>query len=276
MLKVACGRCVGCRLERSRQWAIRCMHEASLYERNCFLTLTYDDANLPDGGTLVRRDLQLFLKRMRKHVFSRTGRRFRFFGCGEYGDRTNRPHYHLLVFDFDFSDKKFWRRTPSGHQLFRSKALEGIWTAGASEIGSVTFDSAGYVARYCVKKIVGDRAGEHYARLDAEGRWYSVLPEFGACSNRPGVGQPWLDRFKADVYPDDFVLVNGRKMRPPKFYDRKIAELLGDEFELVELGRAPQSVLERDRAVHESSRARLAVKEEVVTSRMATFSGRSL
>lgn len=276
VVKLPCGQCVGCRLERARQWSIRCMHEASLYERNCFLTLTYRDEDLPEGGTLVRRDLQLFLKRMRKHVVKSQGRSFRFYGCGEYGDRLLRPHYHLLIFDFDFSDKRKWRRTASGHDLFVSEVLKGLWPLGNSEIGSVSFDSAGYVARYCLKKIVGRAAADHYARVDADGRCCQVLPEFGCNSLKPGVGAPWLSRFSRDVYPDDFVVVNGRKMRPPKFYDRSLERDDPGVFDLLVESREPQSTDDVVRLQAESSRSRLSVREEVAASRLATFSKRSL
>lgn len=269
-----CGQCIGCRLERSRQFAMRCMHEASLYDRNCFVTLTYTDEFLPDNGSLRRRDLQLFLKLLRKHVVRIQGRSFRFYGCGEYGDLNNRPHYHFCMFDFDFSDKKPWRKTGSGHVLFRSESLERIWKMGNCEIGSVTFESAAYVARYCLKKINGEKANEHYSRLDSDGRIVRIEPEFSAMSNRPGVGQPWLDRFACDVYPSDFVIVNGRKVKPPRFYDKKIALMQGDALDLDE--RLPQSGDEDAAMKFERSRARLVVKEEVAASRLATFSKRSL
>ena len=84
-VSVPCGRCIGCRLERARQWSIRCIHEASLYEANCFVTLTYDDDNLPLDGSLRPRDMVLFLKRLRK----RFGPGIRFFQCGEYGDKSS-------------------------------------------------------------------------------------------------------------------------------------------------------------------------------------------
>lgn len=157
-LQVPCGRCVGCRLERSRQWAIRVVHEASLHERNCFITLTYSDLHLPDDRGLHYDHFQLFMKRLRKKY----GDGIRFYMCGEYGDKLGRPHFHACLFNHDFDDKKLWQTTPSGSRLFRSSDLESLWPYGFSSIGDVTFESAAYVARYIMKKVGGDAADEHY------------------------------------------------------------------------------------------------------------------
>lgn len=144
---VACGRCSGCRLERSRQWAIRCMHESSLHEFNSFITLTYAPKHLPPGGTLVLKHWQQFMYRLRKKY----GKGIRFFHCGEYGEKLGRPHYHAILFGLDFADKTKWKMR-RGYQTWRSKSLEKLWPFGHSEIGSVTFESAAYVARYILKK----------------------------------------------------------------------------------------------------------------------------
>ena len=161
-LQIPCGQCIGCRLERSRQWAIRCMHESSLYDDNCFLTLTYDNTNLPhvlDKETgelkpsLNKRDIVLFLKRLRK---SYPDIKIRFFQCGEYGEvcyyckqakrscicgnykpDLGRPHHHVLLFNFNFADRKFFRSV-NGQLLYRSAELERLWPLGLSAIGSVT------------------------------------------------------------------------------------------------------------------------------------------
>src|SRR3954449_8205389 len=86
-----CGQCIGCRLERSRQWAMRCVHENKMHPRSSFVTLTYDDKNIPPAGSLSKRDFQLFMKRLRKSQSNP----LRFFACGEYGETTHRPHYHV-------------------------------------------------------------------------------------------------------------------------------------------------------------------------------------
>ena len=155
-LQVPCGQCVGCRLERSRQWALRCVHEASLHKENCFITLTYNDEHLPEHGHLIYRDFQLFMKRLRK----RTGVRVRFYMCGEYGENFGRPHFHACLFGYNFPDLVRWKAGKS--TLYRSKLLESLWTDGYSSVGEVSFESAAYVARYILKKVTGDDAEAHY------------------------------------------------------------------------------------------------------------------
>lgn len=204
---VPCGQCIGCRLERSRQWAIRCYHEASLYDRNAFITLTYDEDNLPADGSVDVREFQLFLKRLRYHK----GPGIRFFHCGEYGERYGRPHYHACLFNCDFPDRKLWK-IQNNVPLYTSTELAALWEfKGFCSVGEVTFESAAYVARYIMKKITGEAAADHYM-----GR----KPEYTTMSRRPGIGQGWLSKYRSDVYPSDGVVVRGREMRPPKYYDR--------------------------------------------------------
>jgi len=148
------------------------MHEASLHERNCFITLTYDDAHLPVGGSLVPEHFVLFMKRLR----FKYGDGIRFFHCGEYGERLGRPHHHCLLFNHDFSDKVVLRGSGVS-QLFSSVELDGLWPYGFSSIGTCTFQSAGYIARYTLKKVKGPGAVYHY-----KGR----VPEYLTMSRRPG------------------------------------------------------------------------------------------
>lgn len=211
-IELPCGQCIGCRLERARQWAIRCVHEASLYEDNCVLTLTYDDEHLPSDGSLNVRDIQLFMKRLRK----RFGAGIRFFQCGEYGDNLGRPHHHAIIFNFDFPDKKYLKNSPTGDKLYHSDILSTgtdevppLWPHGYALIGSLTFESCAYVARYITKKIGGDRAEDHYNGLK---------PEFITMSRNPGIGKGWYEKYKDDLN-GDFVVINGKRMSVPKFYD---------------------------------------------------------
>lgn len=262
---VPCGQCVGCRLERSRQWAIRCTHEASLYEDNCFITLTYDDRHLPDDMSLRIRDFQLFMKRLRK----RFGEGIRFYHCGEYGDRFGRPHYHACLFNFDFMDKYFWRRSPRGDFIYRSNILEELWPFGLSEIGAVTFESAAYVARYIMKKVNGDRADDHYSFIHPETgevTWRS--PEYTTMSRRPGIGRAWLDKFISDVYPGDFVVLRGVKMKPPRFYDSQFEILYPEEHEKIKTSRKRNA----KRFVDNNTPDRLIVREKVQLAKLKTLS----
>lgn len=206
-IKVPCGQCIGCRLERSRQWAVRCLHESQLHENNCFITLTYNSSNLPSDGSLNKRDITCFLKRLRK----RFGPKIRFFQCGEYGSLFSRPHHHAILFNFDFPDKVLWS-TNHGTALYRSAILEELWPFGFCTVGNVTFESAAYVARYITKKITGKNAADHYGER---------LPEFITMSRRPGIARDWFEKYCDDVYPKDEVVVrHGLICKPPRYYDK--------------------------------------------------------
>lgn len=220
MIELPCGKCIGCRLEYSRQWAMRCVHEASLYDRNCFITLTYNDEHLPIDLSLDYKHFQLFMKRLRKKF----GPKIRFFACGEYGDKNYRPHFHACLFNFDFDDKVVFKS--GSNPLYVSPSLDSLWSdsnglIGFSTIGQVTFDSASYVARYVTKKVTGDLAIEHYTRVGLDGKTYQVVPEFARMSRRPGIGAGYYEKYKDDFYSDDSIIVNGRSVKPPRFYDSR-------------------------------------------------------
>lgn len=215
---LACGQCMGCRLERSRQWAIRCLHEASLHADNNFLTLTYNDEHLPESRSLDIRDFQLFMKRYRKYVAKARGAKIKMYYCGEYGPHTMRPHYHACIFGHDFDDKEVFKVNKRGERIYISPTLEKLWPLGFSTIGAVTFDSAAYVARYIMKKITGEKAEEHYEWVNPEtGEVFQRVPEFNQSSN--GIAKEWYNKYKGDVYPHDYVVVNGKKVRPPRYYN---------------------------------------------------------
>lgn len=209
-VQVPCQKCINCRLERARTWAVRCIHEKSSHSVSTFITITYDPEHLPAGSTLVRKDPQLFLKRLRKA----RDVPFKFFGCGEYGERTARPHYHIILFGTDFADKRPYKTSGSGEQLYRSAELSRLWDYGDNTVGSVTFASAAYVAGYCTKKITGKPAEAHYG-----GR----LPEFGMYSK--GIGRAWFDKHHTEYYRHDAVIMNGKEMQPPRYYDKLYAEI---------------------------------------------------
>lgn len=236
-LVVPCGQCIGCRLDRSRKWAIRCVHESSLHKNNCFITLTYNNENLPKDNSLNVRDYQLFMKRLRK-AFPDV--KIRFFHCGEYGEKFQRPHHHACIFGFDFFDKYHYS-TRSGVKLYRSPKLEQLWGLGFCTIGDVTFESAAYVARYVTKKINGDKAALHYRIPDSidysTGEVRLRKPEFITMSRRPGIAFDWINKFKDDVYPDDFVIIrNGIRVKPPKYYDN-IYDSIGGDIDTIKIKR---------------------------------------
>ncbi len=215
-MSVPCGQCIGCRLERSRQWAVRCMHEAQMYDANAFITLTYSEANLPVQGSLVKWHFQTFMKRLRSRL---VGTRVRYFHCGEYGDQFDRPHYHACIFGYDFPDKIFWKES-NGERLYRSEFLSDVWDRGFCSIGELNFLSAAYVARYCIKKVNGTTAEDHYVRLDERtGELHIVEPEYATMSTNPGIGADWFDHFQGDIFPRDEVICRGHPAKVPRYYD---------------------------------------------------------
>jgi len=261
-LSLPCGQCVGCRLERSRQWAIRCMHEAQMHTQNCFITLTYDDAHLPSDRSLHYRDFQLFIKRLRKRY---PGRRIRYYMAGEYGENFGRPHWHACIFGLDFDDKKLWKRTSANSVLYRSADLELLWPFGYSSIGDVTFESAAYVARYIMKKVTGKNAKEHYQEIDPDtGEITNRTPEFTKMSLKPGIGYEWYKQYTSDVYPHDYVIVRGKKVKPPKYYDKKFK--IDNPYEFDELLYIREKSAKLNYA--DNTLERLAVKEQVTKAKL--------
>lgn len=218
-LTVPCGRCVGCRIDKVREWSTRIAHEASMHESSIFVTLTYADEFLPDDFSLNKRDLQLFMKRLRKKL----KQKIRFYACGEYGERFLRPHYHAIIFGWSPDDGVPWRKTNKGHVYYRSSMLEETWGMGHCEYGAVTAQNGAYVAGYALKKMRGAGDPEKYKRPSPiTGEIVDVQPEFALMSNRPGIGGAWFDQFEGDCFPSDFVIVNGEKRSVPRFYRNKL------------------------------------------------------
>lgn len=259
-VEIPCGQCIGCRLERSRQWAIRCVHEASLYEDNCFVTLTYDDEHLPESRSLVLRDFQLFMKRLRMLVGMGFDSGIRFFHCGEYGEKFERPHYHACIFNWDFPDKVHYK-TRGGFKYYNSGMLDACWSDSAGRpigfavIGDVTFESAAYVARYVTKKVTGENAAEFY-----EGR----KPEYVTMSRARGIGSGWMDKFQGDVFPSDEVVLRGRRLRPPKFYDKVLEMKSPADYQRMKALRKRKAFLFSD----DNTPERLAVRESITKQKM--------
>lgn len=256
-----CGQCIGCRVQRSQAWATRIMHEASQHDASCFLTLTYSDEQLPGDGSLRYRDFQKFMRRLRKNR-----PKVRFFMCGEYGDQLSRPHYHACVFGLHFADQVLFSES-GGNRLYTSAELDSLWRHGFATIGALSFESAAYVARYCLKKVTGDRAEAHYQRLSlVTGEIYSVEPEFARMSLKPGIGANWFDRYHADIFTTDAAIVGGRRFKPPRYYDKRFTELHGTAFDSVSYARFLKSV----EFAEDCTPERLAVREACLKAALNT------
>lgn len=266
-LKLPCGKCVGCRHDYARTWAIRCMHEKQMHDASSFLTLTYADEKLPEHGSLRKRELQLFMKRLRIW-FDRNGVKeyddagepvgLRFYGCGEYGTQLFRPHYHVLLFNRDFADKKFVKNSGSGEPLFHSDVLRDIWRDGEHWIGAVTAQSCAYVARYVLKKV-----GKEITPDGCE-------PEFTVMSRRPGIAAAWFEKYHKGVYDWDSVVFGEQESRPPRFYDTRFEKANPERMEVLKRRRRKMAMLNRV----DSTKARLRVREVFQLRKDAFFSKR--
>lgn len=217
-VRVPCGECVECRQRQAAEWALRIEHESRCHDASWFVTLTYDRKHLPKFGKLEKKDLQLFLKRIRKDG------PFRYFGVGEYGSVSRRPHYHLALFGRVFPDAQYLC-SRSGHPVWRSGYLEEKWGKGLTEFGILRPESAAYVARYLTKgslehvveseDVVDRGAAKHGGQVDP-----STTGEFAVMSRRPGIGREWYEKYRQEIYRDDSVLRNGKPVKPPRYYDR--------------------------------------------------------
>lgn len=263
-VKIACGQCIGCRIDRSKQWAVRCMHEASLYENNSFITLTYSNKHLPWDQSLKKKHFQNFMKALRREYPRDKSDNIRYYHCGEYGERTKRPHYHAILFNLDFDDKYLWRENPrTGERYYRSETLEKVWGKGYCVIGEVTFQSAAYVARYILKKVTGNPAKDHYNKIIDynTGECVDLQPEYTTMSRRPGIGKKWYEQYKNQLHPDDFVVWNGKKHKIPKYYDRLYEIEHAEEFERIKERRFKNAQKPNIKA--NNTPDRLAVRETI-------------
>lgn len=268
-LALPCGTCVGCRLERARQWAMRCMDEASLYRDNAFITLTFSPSVLAKRGAgLDKRDFQLFMKRYRKFI---GGEMVRYFHCGEYGSKFFRPHYHALLFNAGFPDRVYVKQSKAGYPVYRSPSLEANWPFGFSSTTDVTFGSAAYVARYHLKKVGTIVSDDHFVNprtgemLPPE---YTTMSRGCFARGTGGLGKGWFDKFKSDVYPRDSRVIKGLDTKPCKFYDSLYEADSPEQFASLKLDR----MVNAGARAEDNTEARLFVREKVKLAQLASLS----
>lgn len=249
-MTVGCGRCIGCRLSHAAHWAARITHEATQWDNNHFLTLTYRDISqcTPEqlqneqyltSPSLNKKHLQKFLKRLRHHF---PGNNIRYYACGEYGDQNDRPHFHLCIFNLPLTDEQLHSNNKN-YPLFTSQTLEKIWGYGFITLGELTYDTAAYTARYVLKKITGPLAHDHYLRFDQYGVCYWLEPEFTTMSrggkNGRGIGYDWINTYQDDVYPSDDLPIPGKGVikGTPRYYDKILQEVDPKLYEKVQKNR---------------------------------------
>lgn len=262
-LQLPCNQCQCCRLQRSADWATRITHESQLHERNSFLTLTYRDADLPEDQGLSKRDVQLFMKRLRSEL----GHPVRYYICGEYGSQTFRPHYHACLFGEDFTeDRELASVNHQGDKEYTSQWLDWIWKKGGCRIGNLTEQSAAYVARYVMKKATGAHAPIKYSRTDTTtGEIFALQSERAWMSLKPGIGADWFKRFgHTDVFPIDQIILNGGRRKVPRYYD-KLHERQGGDLSTVKTAREQRAL----KGAADLTPERLKVRERVSMARLS-------
>lgn len=255
---------MGCRLEKRRQLAIRATLEAKMHEENIFVTLTYSDENLVIGyqhPTLVEEHLTDFWKRLRtalkrhpEYFTKESENECRYLASGEYGDESNRPHYHAIIFGLDFVDKALYK-TEGDNRLYHSNTLDNLWTHGYGTIGTVSFAAASYVAKYAMKNDSDHK--EIWKEIGVES-------QFARWSKKPGLGLSWLEKNYQDVYPSDELLINGQIMSSIKYFDRKIGE--GNELLLHAIKQVRQQKIPQN----SYSKKQLKIKYKVKKAQLKT------
>lgn len=206
-IEVPCGRCMGCRIAKRREWSVRILHELSTYKgEGVFITLTYRDELLPINGSLEPRHLMLFWKRLRKYYKTK---KLRYYACGEYGETTKRPHYHAIVFGLTLADLEGTRK----NNKIISLVLNDLWIYGYNVIGTVTNDSAQYVAGYIEKKLNGDMAVEEYEKR-------GVIAPFSRMSQ--GIGGKYAAENAAQIIENLDITINGNHVGIPRYYKLKL------------------------------------------------------
>lgn len=266
-ISLPCGRCIGCRQERGRQWAVRLMHENKLHDESIFVTLTINEDKIPLDRSLSVRTCQLFLKKLRAKI---SPTKIKFFMSGEYGDDFDRPHYHAIIFGWAPPDPVYYKKSGE-HDLYTSETLDKIWGLGYCNFGTVTFDSASYVAKYTLKKVTGKNAAKHYGGKKPE---FAIMSRGGREGG--GIAHGWIKKFHTDVYPSDEIIANGARARPPRYYDSHLEKRDPELFEKIKAQREMDAskleayLLKSGETIYvaEMNNARrLAVREIVATAK---------
>ncbi|AYP28958.1 MAG: putative replication initiation protein [Bacteriophage sp.] len=255
-----CNRCTGCYMNIGQDWMTRLINESAMHEWSWFLTLTYDEENLPYGNSLVPEHSHKFARALRDH-FRRRGEKIRHYMIGEYGGRFGRPHYHGIVFGPEFSDRKKVATRNGEHTCFESPLIAKLWGKGIHELSLASPDTMAYVSKYVTKKALTreDPFAHHYV-VPETGEMIPQEPEFAHMSRRPGIGAKWLDKWTGDVFPSDEIVANGKAMRVPRYYYNRLKER---DPELAERVRASRKKKALAVPLIETTTRRRKVKETI-------------
>lgn len=281
-IELPCGQCTGCRLEHAKGWAVRCILEAKQWTFNYFITLTYSPENVPintridtetgeviDIMTLKKQDLQNFMKRLRRYYEYHFGpSTIRFFACGEYGEETERPHYHAILFNLPIPDLEPYFVNHEHQMVWKSKIIDDIWGLGITSVGEVSYQSAAYVARYILKKQKGPNKVD-LGRAD----------EFTLMSRRPGIAAEYYQQYKEDIYKNDEIIITARMdkaigVKPPRYFDKLYDLEEPDKLWEAKFNRRQKAINSRNSHLSSTTNTAdelLKIKERKLVSKTATL-----
>ena len=228
---------------------------------NCSITLTYSPEHLPATGSLDHTHFQNFIRKLRNYYRPLP---IRYYMGGEYGEQTGRPHYHAVLFGIEPHDKIAYSKS-NGFQLWESATLDNCWGLGKVLTGDLTFESAAYIARYIMKKRLGDEAHAWYEKVDVEtGEITKMTPEYNRMSTHPGLGKHWLDKYWGDVYPHGKIVVRSDESQAPRYYDKQLKKRNPQQLDLLKQQREAEGL----KKAHDNTPERRAVKEQVAQARL--------
>jgi hypothetical protein len=249
---VPCGQCMSCRISHQRQWATRMVHESYSHKESCFITLTIDEEHRNPTHSVDQRDMQLFVKRLRKEL---EPMKIRIFYCAEYGTKSMREHYHAIIFGYMPEDKKPYKRNQQGDMLYISDTLTRIWGKGHLTIGEFNSSTADYCAKYVTKSYIGKDKENAYNWVDENGEIIQRTPPFQSSSKRPGLGSDFYDKYKDQLYAFDQTVIDGKPRSIPKAYDRKYKKENPDLFKVVKRKRSEKLINNLNQDEHQKTKS---------------------
>lgn len=226
-----------------------------MHEENTVITLTYSSEHIPADGSINPDDAVRFMKRLRARedyaakTEGRLAREIKTYGCAEYGEKFGRPHYHIILFNYDFADKVQIRGRDPEYNYYQSDTLEEIWGKGRCEIMDLTWETAAYVARYCMKKLTQSAASPPEIKQKIKERG-TKLPEQKVCASQKGIGKEWYKKWKSEIYKGDRIVLRGQEMRAPNYYDRQYEIENPDDWKKIKAKRKYKNK-KRDRQIEQ-------------------------
>jgi hypothetical protein len=249
---VPCGQCMACRINHQRQWSTRMVHESKMHKESCFITLTIDEEHRNATHSVDQRDMQLFIKRLRKEL---QPQKIRIFFVAEYGSTTQREHYHAILFGYMPKDKQPWKKNKQGDMLYTSEQLTRLWGKGHTSVGQFNSTTADYCAKYVTKAYIGKDKENAYNWVDENGEIIQRKPPFQSSSKRPGLGSSFYDKYKDQLYAHDKTIIDAKQRQLPKAYDRKFRKEYPELFESIKRKRQDKMTHNLNQDPHQKTKS---------------------